>query len=142
MFISPLEDNIRVETASDSWQESGEYEEVFYTYSQLKYGPSSTSNPILMIPQCSTISLIGDRSYFYIDTSPTLGFTNDTIGGLGEVHGRLYDYCGNIFTSGNFKLRDKLTPFMQFNEDSTFNVVAPANNSFSGDSTIIRILIT
>ncbi len=128
LFINPADDFLTATTTADSWFDDGGYAGIYYTWTNLSYGPSNWSNNILNLPSDASISLIDDNFYYYIDTSPTIGSVNDTIGGLGQIHGKLFDCDGNVFTSGLFKIQDNLAPFMQFNTDSTFNMVTPANN--------------
>ncbi len=129
LFINPEEDIISIVTTADSYEELGQYlGQWSFCNTFFQFGTSEPENSIQEIPTGNSVSLTDDHSYYYLDKSPTLGVPNDTVGGLGWIHGKMYDYLGNIFTSGHFKIRPNLPYYVQFNDDSTYSSLIPANN--------------
>lgn len=129
LYINPENDVIIVGSIADRWSETGEYLGTHGSESAMGYGYPPLSM-IEVIPEGCSISLDDDKYINYLDSSPTIGNPNDTLGGLGQIHGRMYDIFDYVFTSGNFKLQSclNLSQFIQFHpEDSTFTSVHLAN---------------
>jgi len=130
LSFNPADDIVTILTTADAYAETGQYmgQEWSFQYTYFQFGTSDPYNYIQEIPSGNSVSLTDDHSYYYLDSNPTLGIPNDTEGGMGQIHGKMYDYLGSVFTSGNFRIQPNLPNFVHFNNDSTYSSIIPANN--------------
>ena len=127
LVINPDGDFIEANALVDCWDDEGHYLGLSSYNSTLNFGYLSS---IPVVPDGCSISILPSAYVRYLDSSPTIGFENDTIGGLAQIHGRMYDYYGNLFSSGSFKLNWDLNQFIEFDEDSSFYASVLSNNEY------------
>jgi hypothetical protein len=69
----------------------------------------------------SYVQSAGGTGSFCIDTSPTIGFANDTTGALSTITGIVYNYTGGVFTEGWFPVPQLHNTIIHINPDGSFS---------------------
>lgn len=116
--INPAGDIVKLISYLSVWDENTADSVIFGDYPGSKLGCMQDDASVMYV-----VYYVGPGFVwgFGIDSTPTIGIANDTIGAMGNFSGILYDLDGNPFTGGFFTLPFLHDMVIHLNTDGTFS---------------------
>jgi len=126
--FNPVQDHITLHYYAQGIDEYGYLGYYEHLLDFLNFGYSG--NNVLVIYPGQSVCYNRNKSFYYKDNSPTLGYQNNATNAFGFVTGYLYDINQNVVTSGNFRMVDDLGNFVFDEITGIFTVKIYAKNYF------------